>query len=71
MIIDRRVFVAGAAASAFSPALPLLASDVAVPELNGVQPAVFMISGWSTEADSSPGDEIWMRVGHGWRTAWR
>jgi len=28
MIVDRRAFVAGAAAAAFSPALPLLASDV-------------------------------------------
>ena len=71
MIIDRRAFVAGAAVAAFSPALPLLASDVAVPELRAVQPPVFMISGWSTEGDSSTGDEIWMRVGHGWRTAWR
>jgi len=71
MIIDRRVFVAGAAAAAFSPALPLLASDVAVPELKAVQPPVFMISGWSKADESSTGDEIWMRVGHGWRTAWR
>ena len=71
MIVDRRVFVAGAAVAAFSPALPLLASDVAVPELRAVQPPVFMISGWSAEGDSSTGDEIWMRVGHGWRTAWR
>ena len=71
MIIDRRVFVAGAAVAAFSPALPLLASDVAVPELKGVQPPVFMISGWSTGADGSTGEEIWMRVSLGWRTAWR
>ena len=49
MIIDRRAFVAGAAVAAFSPALPLLASDVAVPELRAVQPPVFMISGWSSE----------------------
>ncbi len=70
MIIDRRAFVAGAAVAAFSPALPLLASDVAVPELEAVLPPVFMISGWSPEHDSSP-DAIWMRVGHGWVTAWR
>ena len=70
MIIDRRVFVAGAAVAACSPALRLLASDVAVPELGTALPPVFMISGWSTEADGA-GDEIWIRVGHGWRTAWR
>ena len=71
MIVDRRVFVAGAAAAAFSPALPLLASDVAVPDLKAVQPPVFMIGGWSKTGDSGTGDEIWMRVGHGWVTAWR
>ena len=69
--VDRRVFVAGAAITAFSPALRLLRQMLLVPELKAVLPPVFMISGWSTEADSSPGDEIWMRVGHGWRTAWR
>jgi hypothetical protein len=71
MIVDRRVFVAGAAVAAFSPALRLLASDVAVPELNAILPPEFRISGWSAEADGSTGDEVWMRVGHGWRTAWR
>ena len=71
MIVDRRVFVAGAAVAAFSPALRLLASDVAVPELKAGLPPVFMISGWSLEDDSSAGNEIWMKVGHGWRTACR
>jgi hypothetical protein len=71
MIVDRRVFVAGAAIAAFSPALQLLASDVAVTELQEVQSPAFMISGWSPEDHGSPGDEIWLRVGHGWRTVWR
>jgi hypothetical protein len=71
MIVDRRAFVAGAAIAAFSPTLPLLASDVAVPEPKEVQPPALMISGWSPEDDSHPGNAIWMRVGQGWRTAWR
>jgi hypothetical protein len=71
MIVDRRVFVAGAAVAAFSPAFQLLASDVAVPELKAALPPVFMIGGWSTEADGGVGDVIWLRVGHGLRTVWR
>ena len=47
MIVDRRVFVAGAALAAITPALRILPSDAAVPELNAVQQPVFMISGWS------------------------
>jgi hypothetical protein len=70
MMVDRRVFVAGAAAVAVSPALRLLPPDVAVPVLNLVQP-VFKIDGWSVQDDGSRENQVWMRVGHGWRTAWR
>jgi hypothetical protein len=71
MIVDRRVFVAGAAMAAFSPALPLLASDIAVQELKEVHLPLFKISGWSPDDEGHPSDEVWMRVGFGWRTAWR
>lgn len=70
MMVDRRVFVAGAAAVAVTPALRLLPPAVAAPALNAVQP-VFMIDGWSVQDDGSPDNQVWMRVGHGWRTAWR
>ena len=70
MIVDRRVFVAGTAAVVVTPALGLLPPDVAVPALNVIQP-VFMIDGWSVRGDVSPDNQVWMRVGHGWRTAWR
>ena len=70
MIIDRRVFVAGAAVAAFSPALRLLASDAAVPELGAAQQPVLMISGWSIE-NGSIDDQVWISVGLGWKTAWR
>jgi hypothetical protein len=71
MIVDRRVFVAGAAASAFFPPLQVLASDVVVPESKVDLPPVFMISGWSRQDDPNPDDQLWLRVGHGWRIAWR
>jgi hypothetical protein len=71
MIIDRRVFVAGAALTAITPALQLLPSDVAVPEFDMFERPVFKISGWSSSDDVSGDNQLWMRVGLGWRTAWR
>jgi hypothetical protein len=70
MIVDRRVFVAGAALAALMPALRLLPSEAAVPESVAIQQPALMISGWSVE-NGSADDQIWMRVGLGWRTAWR
>jgi hypothetical protein len=70
MIVDRRVFVAGAALAAFTPALRFLPSEAAVPEAGAIQRPALMISGWSVE-NASVDDQIWMRVGLGWRTAWR
>ena len=70
MIIDRRVFVAGAAFAAFTPALRLLPSEAAVSESGAIQQNVLMISGWSVEHGSFD-NQVWMRVGLGWKTAWR
>ena len=70
MIVDRRAFVAGGVLAAFAPALRLLPSDVAAAETLAIQPAVLMISGWSVP-DETNLDQVWMRVGHGWKTAWR
>lgn len=70
MIVDRRVFVAGAALAAFTPALRLLPSEAAVPGSGAIQQPALMISGWSEE-DSGVDNQVWMRVGLGWRTAWR
>jgi hypothetical protein len=70
MIIDRRVFVAGAALAALTPALRLLPSEAAVPESGLAQQPALMISGWSVE-NGSCDNQVWMRVGLGWRTAWR
>jgi hypothetical protein len=70
MLVDRRVFVAGAALAAFTSALRILPSEAAVPESGAIQQPVLMISGWSDE-DSGVDNQVWMRVGLGWRTAWR
>jgi hypothetical protein len=69
MIVDRRVFVAGAALAAFAPALQLLPSEAAVPEADAIQQTALMITGWSVESGSV--DKVWLRVGLGWKTAWR
>ena len=71
MIVDRRVFVAGAALVAVTPALRVLPTDAAVPALNDVIQPVFMISGWSQPDAIDPENQVWLSVGHGWRTAWR
>jgi len=70
MIVDRRAFVAGAALVAFTPTLRILPSEAAAPESVAIQHPAFMISGWSAET-ASLDNQIWMRVGLGWRTAWR
>ena len=70
MIVDRRVFVNGAALAAFTPALRFLPSEAAVPEAGAIQQPALMISGWSLE-NSSLDNQVWMRVGLGWRAAWR
>ncbi len=70
MIIDRRVFVAGAALGAVAPALRILPAEAAVPEPDAIEQPTFMISGWSEEVGSVD-NQIWLRVGLGWKTAWR
>ena len=69
MIIDRRAFVAGTALLAAAPAFRLMPMDAAASVADAVP--VLMIDGWSAPDDGDPGNQIWMRVGHGWRTAWR
>ena len=70
MMIDRRVFVAGAALATLTPALQLLPSEAAVLESGAIQQPALMISGWSVETGGLD-NQIWMRVGLGWKTAWR
>jgi hypothetical protein len=70
MILDRRVFIAGAALAALTPALRLLPSEAAVLESGAIQQPALMISGWSVE-NGSVDNQVWMRVGLGWKTAWR
>jgi hypothetical protein len=68
MIIDRRAFVAGTALVAFAPAFEFLPVPPSSPATNAGC-LVFMIDGWNAPGDSA--DEVWIRVGRSWRTAWR
>lgn len=70
MMIDRRTFIVGTGLAAVMPtsALSLTQLPSAAPTPNGV---VLMIDGWSVPSEANPGDQVWMRIGHGWRTAWR
>jgi len=70
MNVDRRVFVAGAALAAITPALRILPSEAAVPVAAAVEQPTILINGWSV-VDASLDDQIWLNIGHGWKTAWR
>jgi hypothetical protein len=70
MMIDRRAFVAGTTLVAFAPALEFLPAPLSPPVANA-SGLVFMIDGWSGPSDSDRADEVWIRVGRSWRTAWR
>lgn len=71
MTVDRRTFMAGAACVAVTPVTRLVPSAFAAPELNVLEPPVFKISGWSAADALVTDNELWMRVGFGWKTAWR
>jgi hypothetical protein len=75
MTIDRRAFVAGTALVVIAPAFGLLPAEAApsVPSPNApsVSRVVFMIVGWSAHDESTEDNQVWIRIGHSWRTAWR
>jgi hypothetical protein len=68
MIIDRRTFVAGTTLVAFAPAIEFLPVPLSPPAAETSR-VVLMIDGWSVTNDSA--DEVWIRVGRSWQTAWR
>jgi hypothetical protein len=70
MTIDRRTFVTGAALVAIAPSLELLSGQISVRE-NDVNRVVFLIDGWSIQDDIHTSDQVWLRLGHSWRVAWR
>ena len=73
-MIDRRALIAGAGVAAIapvvSPALDLFGSPLPPNAVSTSRP-LFMIQGWSVPSDSGTADEVWIRVGHSWRTVWR
>jgi hypothetical protein len=70
MIVDRRVFVAGTALAAIAPALRIFPVKAALLEPTAIEQPTLMISGWSEDVGSID-NQVWLRVGLGWRTAWR
>ena len=70
MMIDRRTFVAGAAVVAVMPVCGVLPPSAAA-HLTDATQFVLSVDGWSAEDDGDSGDRVWIKVGHGWRTAWR
>jgi hypothetical protein len=70
MMIDRRTFIVGTGLAAVVPAsaLSLVQRPSAEPTPSGV---AFMIDGWSVRSETDHEDQVWVRIGHGWRAAWR
>jgi hypothetical protein len=69
-MIDRRAFVAGTALVAVAPVCRLLTLDD-VASVTDVTAPAFAVDGWSAKDESNPDNQIWLKIGHGWRTAWR
>lgn len=70
MMVHRRAVLAGLASTVIGPisnsSAPL--SSAPAEEINRV---VLRIDGWSVHDGDATVDEIWIRIGHGWRTTWR
>jgi hypothetical protein len=69
MMIDRRTFIVGTSLAAITPGPRALPLNVAAMASDDLQP-VLMIDGWSRRDDSPADNQVWMRIGYGWRTAW-
>lgn len=69
-MIDRRAFVAGATLAPFFPVCEL-AAQVSASTAAAESRVVFMIDGWSEPNDDEAMDQVWIKIGHGWRTPWR
>ena len=70
MTVDRRTFVAGATLLTVAPTLQFLPVPSSAVAANA-RPIAFMVDGWSVPDDGGSADEVWIRVGRSWRTAWR
>jgi len=72
-MIDRRTFVAGTALLAVAPVVAPTLETLPSPASASAAESrlVFMIDGWSIPGDRATGEEVWIRIGHAWRTAWR
>jgi hypothetical protein len=73
MVIDRRTFVLGAGLAAvpiLGVALPQQTAEAAGVAAGASHP-VFSIVGWADRDNAGADNQLWLKVGPGWRTAWR
>ena len=70
MTIDRRTFVTAAALVAVAPSLEALPAQTSARE-DHVNRVTFMIDGWNIQDDRDTSGQLWLRLGHSWRVAWR
>jgi hypothetical protein len=80
MMIDRRTFIVqGATLLAIAPAFGGMLPRSSMAETPSITKAgadenstVFKIHGWDAwDAESSNGNEVWLRINQSWRAAWR
>jgi hypothetical protein len=69
-MIDRRAFMSSSALVALAPRLSFASALPAPPAAEATR-LVVKIAGWSQSDESNPSEEIWIRVNHSWRAAWR
>ncbi len=69
MMIHRRAVIAGLALTAVAP-IPDSSARLSSALTTGANRVVFRIDGWDVDSGEASLDEVWIRIGHGWRTAW-
>jgi hypothetical protein len=70
MMIDRRSVIAGTALAVVAPALSFASALVPTPAAEATR-WVVKIHGWNVSGEANAAEEIWIRINHSWRVAWR
>lgn len=69
-MINRRTFVLGTTLAAMVPT-PGISLPQRPPATTRPSEPVFMIDGWADPNDGGHADQLWLKAGPGFRTAWR
>jgi hypothetical protein len=69
-MIDRRTFTVGAGLAAVTTTTAASLAQI-LPPATDARPLVFAIHGWSVQETNGSDDQVWVKVGYGWRIAWR